>query len=140
MRPRFNLKKPETNNKNHYSHSYVDLLRRFQRACESTPEDSEILTLNKRMENSTFPFLLALQWKQRDGKEIGLEMVSTGVCNRPHTEDIVMTQKLLEPKNIVVIDGSSLHDVFGDIVYYAPQDDLVESKLHHTYLATIDVL
>ena len=123
-----NLKKTEINNKNHYFHSYIELLRHFQQAYEDMPENSEILSLNKCMQDPRSPFLLALGWKQRDGNETDHQVVPSRVCDRPHNKEIVMIQKFSKPEDIVVVDGTSLHDVFGDVVYYAPQDDLVESE------------
>jgi Protein of unknown function (DUF3684) len=64
-------------------------------------------------------FLLGLRRKRKEEQ-------STTSANAEEDWDLERDDGLFKSDTVVIADDANAHQVFGDSVYYAPQEDLLE--------------
>ena len=43
-----------------------------------------------------------------------------------YTDDLYLRDKLLRPSEVVIVDDTNVYQLFGDRIFCAPQDDILE--------------
>jgi Protein of unknown function (DUF3684) len=58
---------------------------------------------------------------------LGSRRVKSAGGNASIEDDGYLQDKLLQPSEVVIVDDINAHQLFGDHIFCAPQDDIIES-------------